>query len=124
MGAPEDPMELLQIISVAEEAGGSVVAVLPPALWEGTDGFKAQLSGKEHGFNWCDERFLVYEPPWYVNRSKVAHLTAPLRICDAAGGRRLMVVICEVLDANLSISNIESFNMCWDRSLASAMATG
>lgn len=110
--SPEDVIaDVPRLLSAAEELEGSVVVTLSPSRWEEVHGQLAEAVG----IAWAEERSMTYEPPWFVDKAKVAHLIVPLRICEAAGGRRLMVCICDPLDGSLSAANVGSFSLVWDR---------
>lgn len=88
--------------------------VVPPVVWPE---LRTALDSTAKG--WQDERLQVYEPPWFVDAAKIKHLTAPLRLCEAAirgaGSPQLTACICDFLDPALSQANVGSFQRLWAR---------
>jgi len=115
---PQDPGDLLDLLKSVEYARGSVVAAVPEKSWPAV---RERLS-LDGGFHFTEQQ-KVYEAPWYVEASKVSHLTAPLRVFESMGGQKLTVCMCDdVHQGNFSTANIGSFDRLWDRGGLAALA--
>lgn len=111
--AGEEVPRILKLLQAVEAVKGSLELVVSPSDWPR---MQASLNTLVEQIRWLPEQRKAYEPPWFVDRSKVEHLMIPLCVQEAvlAEGSRLLVYVSDPSASSLSHAVIGSFHRVWD----------